>query len=60
MPFDIPDYCYGLADAVLTNIDYLITVSSKNPDKEAVRLLEEARFSILAYKDQIFDEVMAT
>ncbi len=58
MPFEMPDYSYGVADAILTNIDYLIRVGTDSDDGDAKRLLEEARYRMLEYKDLILDKVM--
>lgn len=58
MPFDLPDYSYGIADAILTQLDYLLKVGTDSRDGRAAELLEEARRNVLAYKDEIFDQVM--
>lgn len=58
MPFEIPDYSYGIADAILINIDYLQKHGSDTDDGYAMKILEEARYKILEYKDLIFDQVM--
>ena len=58
MAFEIPDYSYGVADAILVNIDYLLRVGTDSTDRAAKTELEEARRLILSYKDRIFDQVM--
>lgn len=59
MAFEIPDYSYGVADSALCLIDYLLRVGTDSADKAAMRHLEEARRELLAYKDLIFDQVVA-
>lgn len=58
MPFDMPDYSYGVADTILSSIDYLRTVGTDTEDGAAAEALEDARRAILRYRDLIFDQVM--
>lgn len=58
MPFDLPDYSYGVADAILINLDYLILHGSDSKEGHAMQLLEDARYKLLEYKDLIFNQVM--
>ena len=58
MPFELPDYSYGVADAILINLDYLILHGSDSEGGYAMQLLEDARYKILEYKDMIYDQVM--
>lgn len=58
MPFDMPDYSYGVADTVLCTIDYLRTVGTDTEDGLAAEALEDARRAILRYRDLIYDKVM--
>lgn len=58
MPFEVPDYSYGLADSVLNVLDYMLRVASDTEDGAALGRIAEARDAILEYKALIYPQVL--
>lgn len=58
MPFENPDYSYGLADSLLNVLDYMLRVASDTEDGAALRRIADAREAVLDYKALIYPQVL--
>lgn len=58
MPFENPDYSYGLADSLLSILDYMLRVATDTEDGAALRRIEDAREAVNDYKALIYPQVL--
>ncbi len=58
MPFENPDYSYGLADSLLNVLDYMLRVATDTEDGAALRRIADAREAVLDYKALIYPQVL--